>query len=55
VTEDPRPVPAHLVGDVLGTAGPAREHLTGAVLSLAGDLTVPAYGAWWLTEADSSA
>ena len=51
VTEDPRPVPAHLVRDVLATAGPAREHLTGAVLSLAEDLTVPAYGSWWLTDA----
>jgi len=49
--DDPRPVPAQVVRDVLATAGPAREHLTGAVLSLSADLTVPPYGAWWLTEA----
>ena len=51
VTEDPRPVPAHVVRDVLATAGPAQEHITGAVLPLTQDLTVPAYGAWWLTDA----
>jgi amylosucrase len=50
MTEDARPVPARVVRDVLATEGPAREHLTGAVLSLGEDLTIPAYGAWWLTE-----
>jgi len=51
VTEDWRPAPARVVRDVLATAGPAREHLTGAVITLTEDLWVPPYGAWWLTDA----